>query len=207
MKLIQALTTDKTDIIDMMNKLYRANKDDPGIYFDLGVLCPSKHVMLNVRRDSGYDKAYGVIELDENFEFEGYKYSVLFWIKPRKEETTIKIFIHQEIASFSIEAVVSLEDDEVHLIDPNLRDDALFYECYERVLQYLIEENRKDRARIKVLLHKVMGLKNSNILSFQAHDSHHYTLLVNDDDFKYKKLESTNRYAPMLIGDYIKGLI
>lgn len=207
MKLIQALTTDKTEIIDMINALYRANKDDPGIYFDLGVLCPSKHLMINVRQDGEYNKAYGVIELDENIEFEGYKYSVLFWIKPRKEETKVKIFIHQEITSFSIEAVVSLEDDEVNLIDPNLRDDALFYECYERVLQYLIEENRKDRARIKVLLNKIMTLKDSNILSFHVHDWHHYTLLVNDDNFKYKKLESTNRSAPMLIGDYIKGLI
>ena len=83
----------------------------------------------------------------------------------------------------SVETILSLGEDDLHLLDKNLHQDALFYTCYEKVIQYLIEESPNDIDRIKILLATIRRLKEDHILSFCTGDWYQYTLLQGDFDF------------------------
>lgn len=207
MKLVQAITADKIELIDRANKLYRDSKDNLGLEFGEGRIGFGDNYFLTIPGSNEYTKPYAVIELFENIEFDSQNYAVSYRVKPWINNATIRIDLHNEDGHVSMETILHLGEYEIHLLDKHLHQDALFYTCYEKVIQYLIEESPNDIDRIKRLLYEIKRLKNDRILSFSTREWHDYTLLVNDDKFRYKQLESTNTYAPILIGDYIKDRI
>lgn len=203
MDILKLHTTGKEQIIQEINRLYSENKDKVCVYFDNGKLNIVSKYVIDIEREDNFPKSRKPLHLHDTYDIDGSEHAVTFRIAGYKDKVVIWIGVDND--SYDLDANLYLVENDFDLLDKNLLYDAQFFSAYEPILEHLFAEASKDSDTIIDLFTAILRLKESTILSFSWDDRFEYIYFINDEDAQYKRIESSNKYAALIIGDYIKS--